>query len=129
MAEQKKHDDGRPAGEDSSPSAERPAGVQSVGGAPEQPEVIEQRGRYADEMAVGQVYLHRPGRTLTEADNVLFTTLTMNPQALHLDHAFAQSQPFGKPLMNSMLTLSTLIGLSVGQTTQGTLVALSLIHI
>lgn len=87
------------------------------------PEVIEQRGRYADEMAVGQVYLHRPGRTLTEADNVLFTTLTMNPQALHLDHAFAQSQPFGRPLMNSMLTLSTLIGLSVGQTTQGTLVA------
>ena len=42
---------------------------------------IEQRGRYADELAVGQVYLHRPGRTLTEADNVLFTTLTMNPQA------------------------------------------------
>ncbi|MPZ04668.1 MaoC family dehydratase, partial [Micrococcus luteus] len=41
---------------------------------------IEQRGRYADELAVGQVYLHRPGRTLTEADNVLFTTLTMNPQ-------------------------------------------------
>ena len=87
------------------------------------PEVIEQRGRYADELAVGQVYLHRPGRTLTEADNVLFTTLTMNPQALHLDHAYAAAQPFGKPLVNSMLTLSTLVGLAVGQTTQGTLVA------
>ncbi|MDO5633655.1 MAG: MaoC family dehydratase [Micrococcus sp.] len=86
-------------------------------------EYIEQRGRYADEMAEGQVYLHRPGRTLTEADNVAFTTLTMNPQALHLDHAFAATQPFGKPLMNSMMTLSTLVGLAVGQTTQGTLVA------
>ena len=84
---------------------------------------IEQRGRYADELAVGQVYLHRPGRTLTEADNVLFTTLTMNPQALHLDHAYAAAQPFGRPLVNSMLTLSTLVGLAVGQTTQGTLVA------
>lgn len=93
----------------------------SEGGAA--PQVFEQRGRYADELEVGQVYLHRPGRTLTEADNVLFTTLTMNPQALHLDHAFAAAQPFGRPLMNSMLTLSTLIGLSVGQTTQGTLVA------
>ena len=84
---------------------------------------IEQRGRYADELEVGQVYLHRPGRTLTEADNVAFTTLTMNPQALHLDHAYAATQPFGRPLVNSMLTLSTLVGLSVGQTTQGTLVA------
>lgn len=118
-----KHDDGRPAAEDPSPTAEGTEGARGAGSAPAEPEVIEQRGRYADEMTVGQVYLHRPGRTLTEADNVLFTTLTMNPQALHLDHAFAQSQPFGKPLMNSMLTLSTLIGLSVGQTTQGTLVA------
>ncbi|MBD4674563.1 MaoC family dehydratase, partial [Xanthomonas citri pv. citri] len=75
---------------------------------------IEQRGRYADELAVGQVYLHRPGRTLTEADNVLFTTLTMNPQALHLDHAYAAAQPFGRPLVNSMLSLSTLVGLAVG---------------
>ena len=118
-----KHDGGLPGPEGASVSA---AGAEGAGGTPAEqprPEVIEQRGRYADEMAVGQVYLHRPGRTLTEADNVLFTTLTMNPQALHLDHAFAQSQPFGRPLMNSMLTLSTLIGLSVGQTTQGTLVA------
>lgn len=92
------------------------------GAAPERVEIV-QRGRYADELAVGQVYLHRPGRTLTEADNVLFTTLTMNPQALHLDHAFAQTQSFGRPLVNSMLTLSTLVGLAVAQTTQGTLVA------
>ncbi len=68
-------------------------------------------------------YLHRPGRTATEADNVLFTTLTMNTQALHLDAAFAQSQEFGRRLMNSMWTLSTMVGSSVAQLTQGTLVA------
>lgn len=84
---------------------------------------IVQRGLYADELGLGDVFEHRPGRTLTEADNVLFTTLTMNPQALHLDAAYAATQPFGRPLVNSMLTLSTLVGLSVGQLTQGTLVA------
>ena len=99
------------------------AGAPEAGAREPRGEVIEQRGRYADELAVGQVYLHRPGRTLTEADNVLFTTLTMNPQALHLDHAFAAAQSFGRPLVNSMLTLSTLVGLAVAQTTQGTLVA------
>ncbi|RKW70757.1 MaoC family dehydratase [Galactobacter caseinivorans] len=84
---------------------------------------IVQRGLYAGEMALGDEFVHQPGRTLTEADNVLFTTLTMNPQALHLDQAFAAGQPFGKPLVNSMLTLSTMVGLSVAQLTQGTLVA------
>jgi acyl dehydratase len=68
-------------------------------------------------------YLHRPGRTVTEADNVLFTTLTMNPQPLHLDAAWSADQPFGQRLVNSLFTLSTLVGQSVGQLTQGTLVA------
>ncbi|WP_295822088.1 MaoC family dehydratase [uncultured Microbacterium sp.] len=85
--------------------------------------MIEQRGLYLEEFVVGEKYAHRPGRTVTDADNVLFTTLTMNPQALHLDAAYAATQPFGKPLVNSMWTLSTLVGLSVGQLTQGTLVA------
>ena len=68
-------------------------------------------------------YLHRPGRTITEADNVLFTTLTMNTQALHLDAAFADAlPPFNQRLVNSMFTLSTLVGLSVAQLTQGTIV-------
>ncbi|WDH80239.1 MaoC family dehydratase [Microbacterium esteraromaticum] len=85
---------------------------------------ILQRGLYFEEFEVGARYLHRPGRTATEADNVLFTTLTMNSQALHLDAAFAQvQQPFGQRLMNSMWTLSTMVGASVGQLTQGTLVA------
>jgi acyl dehydratase len=84
---------------------------------------IEQRGLWFEEFEVGATYLHRPGRTITEADNVLFTTLTMNTQALHLDAAWAATQPFGQRLVNSMLTLATLVGSSVAQLTQGTLVA------
>jgi acyl dehydratase len=85
---------------------------------------IEQRGLYFEEFEVGTRYLHRPGRTITEADNVLFTTLTMNTQSLHLDAVFAQAQePYHQRLVNSMFTLSTLVGLSVAQLTEGTLVA------
>jgi acyl dehydratase len=85
---------------------------------------IEQRGLYFEEFEVGTLYRHRPGRTVTEADNVLFTTLTMNTQSLHLDAAFAATQePFRQRLVNSMFTLSTLVGLSVAQLTEGTLVA------
>ena len=63
---------------------------------------IEQRGLYFEEFELGARYLHNPGRTATEADNVLFTTLTMNTQALHLDAAFAATQPFGRPLMGEI---------------------------
>ncbi|KON74574.1 hypothetical protein M768_01210 [Cellulosimicrobium cellulans F16] len=84
---------------------------------------VVQRGLYYDELETGVVYRHRPGRTLTEADDVVFSTLTMNHQALHLDAAWAATQPFGQRLVNSMMTLSTLVGLSVGQVTQGTIVA------
>jgi acyl dehydratase len=85
---------------------------------------IVQRGLYFEEFELGARYLHRPGRTATEADNVLFTTLTMNTQSLHLDAAFSDvQQPFGQRLMNSMWTLSTMVGASVAQLTQGTLVA------
>lgn len=84
---------------------------------------IEQRGLYFDELTVGARYVHRPGRTATEADNVLFSSLTMNTQALHLDAAFSEGQPFGQRLMNSMWTLATMVGSSVSQITQGTLVA------
>ncbi|MFC6014262.1 MaoC family dehydratase [Nocardia lasii] len=85
---------------------------------------VVQRGLWFEEFEIGTVYEHRPGRTITEADNVLFTTLTMNTQALHLDAAFADAlPPFNQRLVNSMFTLSTLVGLSVAQLTQGTLVA------
>jgi acyl dehydratase len=88
-----------------------------------EPQAIVQRGLYYDELEVGARYLHRPGRTATEADNVLFSSLTMNTQALHLDAAFSEEQPFGQRLMNSMWTLATMVGASVSQITQGTLVA------
>ncbi|WP_439901481.1 MaoC family dehydratase [Microbacterium azadirachtae] len=84
---------------------------------------IEQRGLYFEEFEEGAIYLHRPGRTVTEADNVLFTTLTMNTQALHLDAAWSAGTEFGERLVNSMFTLSTLVGLSVAQLTMGTIVA------
>jgi acyl dehydratase len=84
---------------------------------------IEQRGLYYEEFEPDTRYLHRPGRTVTEADNVLFTTLTMNTQALHLDAAWSATQPFGRRVVNSMFTLSTLVGSSVAQLTQGTIVA------
>ncbi|MET8274037.1 MaoC family dehydratase [Streptomyces sp. NPDC005134] len=85
---------------------------------------IEQRGLWFEEFEVGATYVHRPGRTVTETDNVLFTTLTMNTQPLHLDQAASeQLAPFHDRLVNSMFTLSTLVGLSVNQLTQGTIVA------
>lgn len=80
-------------------------------------------GLYFEEFTIGQVFRHQPGRTVTEADNVLFTTMTMNPQPLHLDAAFASQTEFGQRLVNSLLTLGIAVGLSVGDTTLGTTVA------
>jgi acyl dehydratase len=84
---------------------------------------IVQRGLWFEEFEVDAVYVHSPGRTVTEADNVLFSALTMNPQSLHLDAAASAGTEFGERLINSMFTLSTLVGLSVAQLTQGTIVA------
>lgn len=84
---------------------------------------VEQRGLYFEEFDPSALYLHRPGRTVTEADNVFFTTMTMNTQSLHLDRAWSETQEFGQRLVNSMFTLSTMVGSSVAQLTQGTIVA------
>jgi acyl dehydratase len=89
----------------------------------EQPNVVTQRGLYYDELSLGTIYRHRPGRTISEADNTLFSGLTMNQQALHVDEAWSSTQEFGTRLVNSMMTLAMLVGLSVQQLTQGTLVA------
>lgn len=80
-------------------------------------------GMWFDEFEVGQVVPHAITRTVTEADNVLFTTLTMNPQPLHLDEEFAQSTEFGSRLVNSLFTLGLVVGLSVHELTLGTTVA------
>jgi acyl dehydratase len=99
------------------------AGSEANRQAPSDKRIVVQRGLWFEEFETGVLYQHRPGRTITEADNVLFTTLTMNTQALHLDAAFSDAlPPFNQRLVNSMFTLSTLIGLSVAQLTQGTIV-------
>jgi acyl dehydratase len=80
-------------------------------------------GRYFDEWQVGDRVAHAITRTVTETDNVLISTLTHNPQPLHLDYEAASKTEFGKPLVNSCFTFSLMIGVSVGDTTLGTLVA------
>jgi acyl dehydratase len=80
-------------------------------------------GLYFEEFEPGQVFEHAVRRTVTEMDNVLFSTLTMNPQPLHLDAEFARTTEFGERLVNSLFTLGLVIGLSVGETTLGTTIA------
>ena len=80
-------------------------------------------GLYFEEFVEGRVFEHALTRTVTEMDNVLFTSLTMNPQPLHLDAEFAKTTEFGRPLVNSIFTLGLVIGISVGDTTLGTTVA------
>ena len=80
-------------------------------------------GLYYEQFSVGQVFEHDWTRTVTEMDNVLFSTLTMNVQPLHLDADFASRTEFGKPLVNSLFTLGLLIGMTVNDTTMGTTVA------
>ena len=79
-------------------------------------------GKHFEELKVGDVFRHAIGRTITEADNVFFSTLTMNPQPLHIDFHAASQAEFGKPLVNSLLTLGIAVGISVGETTLGTTV-------
>ena len=80
-------------------------------------------GRWFEELLPGMVIAHAATRTITEADNVLFTCLTMNPQPLHLDADFAGRTEFGQRLVNSLFTLGLVVGLSVHETTLGTTVA------
>lgn len=79
-------------------------------------------GLYYEELEIGRRLRHRPGRTVTAADNMLFTTMSMNPQPLHLDAEFAKESAFGQILVNSFFTFATVVGLSVGDTTLGTTV-------
>jgi acyl dehydratase len=80
-------------------------------------------GRYFEEWKVGDRMSHAITRTVTETDNLLITTLTHNPQPLHLDYEAAAKTEFKKPLVNSCFTFSLLVGISVHDTTLGTLVA------
>ena len=77
-------------------------------------------GLYYEDFTEAQEFEHALTRTVTEMDNVLFSSLTMNPQPLHLDAEFAKTTEFGQPLVNSLFTLGLLIGMTVGDTTLGT---------
>jgi acyl dehydratase len=82
------------------------------------------RGLWFEELEPGLVIQHAIRRTLTESDNVMFTSMTMNPAWLHLDFDYATNESeFGQPLVNSMLTVATVVGISVHETTLGTTVA------
>jgi len=77
-------------------------------------------GLYFEELEVGREFNHEIRRTVTEADNLLFTTMTHNPQPLHLDAEFARQSHYGQILVNSYFTLALAVGISVGETTVGT---------
>ncbi len=75
-------------------------------------------GRYFEDFVVGHIYEHRPGRTITDTDNVHFTLLTMNTHPAHFDYEFAKKTEFKKPLICSPLTVALMVGMSVSDTSQ-----------
>lgn len=79
-------------------------------------------GLFFEQFEIGQTFRHDIRRTVSEMDNILFTSLTHNPAAIHLDAEYAKGTEFGKPLMNSAFTLGLVVGISVGDTTLGTTV-------
>jgi itaconyl-CoA hydratase len=80
-------------------------------------------GKYFEDLEVGQRFRHPTGRTVTEMDNVLFCALTMNTQPLHLDEHFAAGTQFGQRIVNGLFTLGLVVGLTVAEITEGTVVA------
>ena len=80
----------------------------------------ESYGRYLEDFAVGDVYEHRPGRSITESDNTWFTLLTMNQHPLHFDREYGEKSEFGQVLVNSCLTISIVTGMSVSDISQKT---------
>lgn len=77
-------------------------------------------GLFFDQFSIGQTFEHELRKTVTESDNMLFSTMTLNPQPLHIDRHFSQQTEWGQPLVNSLFTLGLVIGISVGDTTLGT---------
>lgn len=80
-------------------------------------------GKYFEDLQVGERIQHPRGRTVTEMDNVLFCSLTMNTQPMHLDAEFAKKSQFGQRIVNGIFTLGLVVGMSVPELTEGTMVA------
>jgi acyl dehydratase len=77
-------------------------------------------GKYYDDLKVGMIFKHSLGRTITEADNTFFNAMTMNTQPLHLNEDFSRKTHFGKRIVNGILTLGVVIGITVNELTAGT---------
>lgn len=80
-------------------------------------------GKYFEEMEPGMVIRHALGKTITEAEHILFCAMTMNQQPLHINEDFASRTEYGQRLVNGLLTMSLVVGISVGETTEGTIIA------
>lgn len=80
-------------------------------------------GKYYDELAIGMKISHTTGRTITEMDNTLFCALTLNTQPLHINEDFASKTTFGQRIVNGILTLGVVVGITVAELTEGTIVA------
>jgi len=80
-------------------------------------------GKYFDQFEIGQVFNHEIRRTVSESDNIWFCGITYNPARIHIDAEYCRASEFGKPLVNSVLTLGMVIGVSVQDTTFGTTIA------
>ncbi len=80
-------------------------------------------GKFYDDLEPGMSFRHSVGRTITEADNVLFCSMTMNTQPLHINEDYASKTEFGQRIVNGLLTMSLVIGMSVAELTDGTIVA------
>ena len=80
-------------------------------------------GKYFEELTPGDRFRHSVGRTVTETDNLLFCSLTMNPQPLHINEHFASQSPFGKRIVNGIFTMGLVVGLTVQELTEGTIIA------
>lgn len=80
-------------------------------------------GKYFEDLEIGMTFKHDLGRTLTDFDNILFSTLTLNTQPLHINADFASKTEFGRPIINGLLTLALAVGITVNDLTAGTIVA------
>jgi len=107
------------------PALYKPLGVSPLtpGGSAFQPSEAAMPGKFYDDLQPGMTFRHSTGRTITETDNVLFCSITLNTQPLHINEDFASKTEFGQRIVNGLLTMSLVVGISIPDLTDGTIVA------